>query len=84
MNYQSKSTTILKQRQLYAAKIEVLDKRQIEVDKPHKAITTTRSNFWLSMKLKIKLVEGLKAEAKTKAMSHIQDTIEEAKHATRS
>jgi ribonuclease Y len=25
------------------------------------------------------LVEGLKAEAKSKAMSHIQDTIEEAK-----
>jgi ribonuclease Y len=25
------------------------------------------------------LIEGLKAEAKTKAMSHIQDTIEEAK-----
>jgi ribonuclease Y len=28
---------------------------------------------------KDQLVEGLKAEAKTKAMSHIQDTIEEAK-----
>jgi ribonuclease Y len=25
------------------------------------------------------LIEGLKAEAKTNAMSHIQDTIEEAK-----
>jgi hypothetical protein len=30
----------------YAAKIEILDKRQ-EVDKLHKPITTTRSNFWL-------------------------------------
>jgi ribonuclease Y len=31
------------------------------------------------LEAKDQLVEGLKAEAKTKAMSHIQDTIEEAK-----
>jgi ribonuclease Y len=34
-------------------------------------ITTTRSDFWLSAEELSKL-EGLKAEAKTKAMSHIQ------------
>jgi ribonuclease Y len=33
----------------------------------------------ISEDAKNQLVEGLKAEAKTKAMSHIQDTIEEAK-----
>jgi ribonuclease Y len=33
----------------------------------------------LSEGCKKQLIEGLKAEAKTNAMSHIQDTIEEAK-----
>jgi hypothetical protein len=53
MNYQRlrKSTTILKQRQLNIAKIEVLDKRQIEVDKLHK-----------SQLQQLEVISGLSAE----------------------
>jgi ribonuclease Y len=65
----------------FEAKIEVLDKKQTEVDKLHKSqLQQLELISGLSAEeAKEQLVEGLKAEAKTKAMSHIQDTIEEAK-----
>ncbi|GEC71852.1 ribonucrease Y [Flavobacterium flevense] len=65
----------------FEAKIEVLDKKQAEVDKLHKSqLQQLELISGLSAEeAKEQLVEGLKAEAKTKAMSHIQDTIEEAK-----
>jgi ribonuclease Y len=45
-----------------------------------KSITALRVNFWIvCWEAKSQLVEKLKAEAKSKAMSLIQDTIEEAK-----
>ncbi|KDN54277.1 ribonuclease Y [Flavobacterium seoulense] len=63
------------------SKIDVLDKKQAEVDKLHKSqLQQLELISGLSAEeAKEQLVEGLKAEAKTKAMSHIQDTIEEAK-----
>ncbi|HJS00048.1 MAG TPA: ribonuclease Y [Flavobacterium sp.] len=63
------------------SKIEVLDKKQLEVDKLHKSqLQQLELISGLSAEeAKDQLVEGLKAEAKTSAMSHIQDTIEEAK-----
>jgi ribonuclease Y len=65
----------------YTNKIEVLDKKQAEVDKLHKSqLQQLEVISGLSAEeAKEQLVEGLKAEAKSKAMSHIQDTIEEAK-----
>ena len=62
-------------------KVELLDKKQAEVDKLHKSqLQQLELISGLSAEeAKEQLVEGLKAEAKTKAMSHIQDTIEEAK-----
>ncbi|AOZ98233.1 MULTISPECIES: ribonuclease Y [Flavobacterium] len=65
----------------FEAKIEVLDKKQAEVDKLHKSqLQQLELISGLSAEeAKEQLVEGLKAEAKTTAMSHIQDTIEEAK-----
>jgi ribonuclease Y len=65
----------------YNNKIEVLDKKQAEVDKLHKSqLQQLEVISGLSAEeAKEQLVEGLKAEAKTKAMSHIQETIEEAK-----
>lgn len=65
----------------YHNKIEVLDKKQAEVDKLHKSqLQQLEVISGLSAEeAKEQLVEGLKSEAKTKAMSHIQDTIEEAK-----
>ncbi|MFC0776539.1 ribonuclease Y [Flavobacterium sp. HJSW_4] len=65
----------------YNNKIEVLDKKQAEVDKLHKSqLQQLEVISGLSAEeAKEQLVEGLKSEAKTKAMSHIQDTIEEAK-----
>ena len=65
----------------YNAKIETLDKKQSEVDKLHKShLQQLEVIAGLSTEdAKSQLIEGLKAEAKTQAMSHIQDTIEEAK-----
>jgi ribonuclease Y len=65
----------------YAAKIEVLDRKHQEVERMHKSqLEQLEVISGLSAEeAREQLVEGLKAEAKTKAMSHIQDTIEEAK-----
>jgi ribonucrease Y len=65
----------------FTAKIETLDKKQAEVDKMHKSqLQQLEVISGLSAEdAKEQLVEGLKAEAKTKAMAHIQETIEEAK-----
>ncbi|RKT00134.1 ribonuclease Y [Flavobacterium sp. 123] len=65
----------------YTNKIETLDKKQAEVDKLHKSqLQQLEVISGLSAEeAKEQLVEGLKSEAKSKAMSHIQDTIEEAK-----
>ncbi|MFY0482002.1 ribonuclease Y [Flavobacterium sp. PLA-1-15] len=65
----------------YLSKIEILDKKQLEVDKMHKSqLEQLEVISGLSAEeAKNQLVEGLKAEAKTGAMSYIQDTLEEAK-----
>jgi ribonuclease Y len=78
---------ILRQnRQNIPAKLKNLDKRQLEVDKLHKSqLQQLEVISGLSAEdAKDQLIEGLKAEAKTEAMSHIQDTIEDAKCAARS
>lgn len=65
----------------YAAKIEALDKKQLDVDRMHKSqLEQLEVISGLSVEeATSQLVEGLKAEAKTQAMSYIQDTVEEAK-----
>ena len=65
----------------YNSRIDVLDKKQQEIDKLHKSqVDQLELISGLSAEeAKNQLVESLKAEAKTSAMSHIQDTIEEAK-----
>lgn len=65
----------------YNSKIEVLDKKQQEVERMHKSqLNQLEVISGLSVdEAREQLVEGLKAEAKTQAMSHIQDTMEEAK-----
>ena len=65
----------------YTSKVEILDKKQQEVEKMHKSqLNQLEVISGLSAEdARDQLIEGLKAEAKTKAMSHIQDTIEEAK-----
>jgi len=65
----------------YHSKIELLEKKQHEVERMHKSqLVQLEVISGLSAEdAKEQLVEGLKSEAKTKAMSHIQDTIEEAK-----
>jgi len=65
----------------YTSKIEVLDKKQQEVEKMHKSqMEQLEVISGLSTEeAKNQLIEGLKAEAKTSAMSYIQDTLEEAK-----
>jgi len=63
----------------YASKIEMLEKKQLEVEKMHKSqLNQLEVISGLSAEAaKEQLVEGLKGEAKSKAMSFIQDTIEE-------
>jgi len=65
----------------YNNRIELLDKKQIELEKLHKSqVQQLEVISGLSAEeAKEQLVESLKAEAKTKAMAHIQDTLEEAK-----
>jgi ribonucrease Y len=65
----------------YNSKLEVLEKKQTEVEKMHKSqLQQLEVISGLSAEeAKDQLIEGLKAEAKTQAMSQIQDTIEEAK-----
>ncbi len=65
----------------YESKIEILDRKREEVEKMHKSqLNQLEVISGLSAEdAKEQLIEGLKAEAKTKAMASIQDTIEEAK-----
>ncbi len=65
----------------YTSKTEVLDRKYQEVEKMHKSqLNQLEVISGLSVEdAKNQLIEGLKAEAKTQAMSHIQDTMEEAK-----
>lgn len=67
--------------QEYDSKIEILDRKREEVEKMHKSqLNQLEVISGLSAEeAKEQLVEGLKAEARTSAMAHIQDTIEEAK-----
>ncbi|MEO0059342.1 MAG: ribonuclease [Bacteroidota bacterium] len=65
----------------FDAKIEVLDRKQTEVDKMHKRqLEQLEVISGLSTEdAKNQLIEGIKAEAKSQAMSYVQDTMEEAK-----
>lgn len=65
----------------YESKIEILDRKREEVEKMHKSqLNQLEVISGLSAEdAKEQLIEGLKAEAKTKAMASIQETIEEAK-----
>jgi ribonucrease Y len=65
----------------YQSKIETLERKQVEVDKMHKSqLQQLEVISGLSTEdAKNQLIEGLKNEAKTQAMAHIQETIEEAK-----
>ena len=65
----------------YNSKIEILDRKQQELDRMHKSqLEQLEVISGLSTEeAREQLIEGLRAEAKTKAMAHIQETIEEAK-----
>ena len=65
----------------YNSKIEVLEKKSLEVEKLHKSqVQQLEVISGLSAEeAKKQLMDSLKAEAKTNAMSLIQDTMEEAK-----
>ncbi|WP_447636257.1 ribonuclease Y [Flavobacterium microcysteis] len=65
----------------YSNRIETLEKRQTEVDRLHKSqVEQLEVISGLSAEeAKNQLVESLRAEAKSGAMSYIQETLEEAK-----
>lgn len=65
----------------YHSKLESLEKKTAEVEKMHRSqVEQLEVISGLSAEeAKEQLVESLKAEAKTNAMAHIQETIEEAK-----
>jgi ribonuclease Y len=62
-------------------KVEVVDKKQVELDKNlRKQVEMLEKTAGVSAEeAKSQLVEVLKEEAKTEAMAHIKDTVEEAK-----
>ena len=65
----------------YNSKIEILDRKHQEVERMHKSqLEQLEVISGLSAEdAKNQLIEGLKAEAKSNAMSYLQDTMEEAK-----
>ena len=65
----------------YNSKIDLLEKKQYDVDRMHKSqLEQLEVISGLSAEdAKNQLIDGLKAEAKSKAMSYFQDTLEEAK-----
>ncbi|RVU89560.1 ribonuclease Y, partial [Flavobacterium columnare] len=65
----------------YDSKVENLEKKTTEIEKMHRAqVEQLETISGLSAEeAKNQLMESLKAEAKTNAMAHIQETIEEAK-----
>ncbi len=65
----------------YQSKIDILEKKQQEVDRMHKSqLNQLEVISGLSAEdAKEQLMEGLKGEAKTQAMAYIQESIEEAK-----
>ncbi len=65
----------------YTNRLEHVEKKQAEVERLHKSqVEQLEAISGLSAdEAKNQLVESLKAEAKTNAMAHIQETIEEAK-----
>ena len=65
----------------YSTKIESLERKQSEIDKMQKSqVTQLEVISGLSADdAKHQLIESLRGEAKTQAMAHIQETIEEAK-----
>lgn len=68
-------------KQNLTSQLEILNKKQSEVDKSHKRQIEqleVLSNL-SAEEAKTQLVEALKAEAKTDALSHIKDIVDEAK-----
>lgn len=65
----------------YDSKIETLERKQHEVERMHKSqLEQLEVISGLSAEeAKSQLIDGLKAEAKSSAMSYLQDTMEEAK-----
>ncbi|WP_306353881.1 ribonuclease Y [Flavobacterium sp. '19STA2R22 D10 B1'] len=65
----------------YNTRLEVLEKKTVEIEKLHKSqVEQLEVISGLSAdEAKNQLVDSLKAEAKSNAMSYIQDTLEEAK-----
>ncbi|MDY0090172.1 MAG: ribonuclease Y [Flavobacteriaceae bacterium] len=65
----------------YNNRIEILDKKQEELERIHRSQVEQLEviSGMSAEEAKEQLVESLKAEAKTQAMAHIQETIEEAK-----
>ncbi|MDB4061447.1 ribonuclease Y [Vicingaceae bacterium] len=78
-NKKDKDLRVLKEN--FDKKLEVVDSRQVELDKNlRKQVEMLEKTAGLSAdEAKSQMVEVLKEEAKTDAMAHIKDTIEEAK-----
>jgi len=78
---QRKNTEIEALRQNLNHQLELVNKKQSEIDKEHKrSIEQLEALSGLSAEeAKSQLVESLKAEAKTEAMSYVKDIMDEAK-----
>jgi ribonucrease Y len=80
-SFQKKETEVDAIRQNLKTQLEILNQKQAEVDKFHrKQVEQLEVLSGLKAEdAKLQLVESLKAEARTDAMAHIKDIVEEAK-----
>lgn len=79
--YQRKQTEVNSIKENLTAQLEIVNKRQQDLEKAHKRqVEQLETISGLSQEqAKNQLVEALKAEAKTQALSHIKDIVDEAK-----
>lgn len=76
-----KQAEAMQAKENYLAQVEAVKKKEAEIEKFHKKQVEQLENIagLKAEEAKAQLVEALKAEAKTNAMSHIKDIMEEAK-----
>ncbi len=79
--FQRKQKEFATQKQQVTTQAELLDKKQVEIDKAHKQqVDKLETISGLSASdARSELIESLKEEAKTEAMIYVKDIVEEAK-----
>ena len=80
-DYNRKDKEVTNTKETLKAQLEAIAKKEADLDKAHKRQVEQLETIagLKAEEAKIQLVEALKSEAKTQALSHIKDIMEEAK-----